>query len=148
MENLTSTQNENNQLTLNPNAEHHLDETIKWTKFLSIVGFVMMAFMLAIPFIFMAITFPEEIEGFSGFRFLPILLIVALYFFPIYYLFKFSVEARAALRSKEDAFINNALKYLKLHYRFMGILLIIVLAIYALVFAAFILGLVAGTAFL
>ncbi len=148
MENLTSTQNENNHLALNPNAEHHLDETIKWTKFLSIVGFVMMAIMLAIPFIFMAITFPEEIEGFSGFQFLPLLLVVALYFFPIYYLFKFSVEARTALRSKEDAFINNALKFLKLHYRFIGIMFIIVLAIYLFIFIAFILGAWAGSAFL
>jgi hypothetical protein len=75
------------------------------------------------------------------------LLLVLIYFFPIYYLFKFSAEARAALRLKDEAFLNNAMKFLKMHYRFMGILLIIVLAIYALVFAAFILGLIAGSVF-
>jgi hypothetical protein len=132
---------------LNPSTEQHLDETIKWTKFLSIAGFVMLAIMVAFPFVFMTLNLPDDFDGFSGIHFLPMLLLVLIYFFPIYYLFKFSAEARAALRLKDEAFLNNAMKFLKMHYRFMGILLIIVLAIYALVFAAFILGLIAGSVF-
>lgn len=144
MENETPTAPANQLLTINYDGMQQMHETVKWTKFIAITGFVMLAIMLAIPFVFLFVNFPDEFEAFSGFQFLPIIIVGAIYFFPIYYLFKFSILAKSALRFNDSNLITSAFKYLKLHYRFMGIMLIIVLAIYLIALIAIMTGFLIG----
>jgi hypothetical protein len=55
-----------------------------------------------------------------------------LYFFPVYYLFKFSSQVRTALINKNSQQLDSAFENLKSHYKFIGILMIITLSIYVL----------------
>jgi len=59
-------------------------------------------------------------------------LIGLLYFFPVYYLFKFSSKVRTALMTKNTQELETAFENLKSHYKFIGILMIITLSIYVL----------------
>ena len=59
-------------------------------------------------------------------------LIGLLYFFPVFYLFKFSSKVRTALATKNTQELDAAFENLKSHYKFIGILMIITLSIYVL----------------
>jgi hypothetical protein len=53
-----------------------------------------------------------------------------IYFFPIYYLWRFSQYSRQAIESYDTEDLAIALRYLRLHYTFMGILVIIAFVFY------------------
>ncbi len=61
-------------------------------------------------------------------------IVALLYFFPIYYLNKFAVNVKRAISSNDSAQMTEAFRFLKSHYKFIGILMIIMLSIYALIF--------------
>jgi hypothetical protein len=54
----------------------------------------------------------------------------ALYFFPTWYLFKFSKSIKEAIRHKSNQELELALENHKSFFKFMGMLMVIVLAIY------------------
>jgi hypothetical protein len=82
--------------------------------------------------------------GAMGGAILPVfyLLFSLLYFFPCLYLFRFASKTRAAVLSSDAALLEAGLKNLKAFFRYMGILLIVVLAFYAL---AFVVALIAAS---
>lgn len=141
---------ETSKLELQKNSILYLDETRKWTNFLAILGFVMMGLMVIMGFsfgtIFSKFGGSEFGSPFPGFLFGIIYLIFAvIYFFPILYLFKFSSLIKKAVSSKNSNDLEMAFKNLKAHYRYIGIMMIIVLGIYALFFViALAGGLLAG----
>ena len=124
----------NGQLTVSPLASGYLSETGKWGKFLAIIGFcvigliVLMGLFAGTLFSSMdaALPFPGFVMG------LLYVLIGLLYFFPVYYLFKFSSKVRSALMTKNTQELDAAFENLKSHYKFIGILMIITLSIYVL----------------
>lgn len=115
-----------------------LRETSKWTKFLSILGFIGVAFMVVASFFIGAAMANMPNMDVSTVAFLKWLLpvvyivIAIIYAFPIYYLYKFSVNTRNALDSGNTDALNEAFRYLKLHYKFIGILTIVMICIYAI----------------
>ena len=136
------------QVIFNDEAFHHLQETRKWTLFLSILGFVALGLgivaAIIMSFIFQAMpNTPSPFHQIQSFQIIPLTLILLLYFFPIYFLFQFSEYSKRAIREKNAVYLNKALKYLKYHYRFIGILTIILISIYILIF----IGIVAFGAF-
>jgi len=58
----------------------------------------------------------------------------AIYFFPILYLYKFSNDLKGALNGNNGSQLELALGNLKSHYKFIGILTIVMLGIYLLAF--------------
>lgn len=60
-------------------------------------------------------------------------LIGLIYFFPILYLFRFSNWTKKALMNKSSLDLSVALKNLKSHYKFIGILTIVIISLYILV---------------
>lgn len=121
-----------------------LKETAKWTRFLSIVGFVFIGFMVLASFtigsIFSAMP-TGDIMPFPPIIFTVMyLLIAALYFFPILYLYRFSTSMLKAVDFQNQTDLEQAFSNLKSHYKFMGILTIIILGFYALMFLFGILG--------
>jgi hypothetical protein len=134
MEDFNTNNPENKNLELENIAIHELSETRKWTLFLSIAAFVIMGLMF-IFFIIMAI-----IPGGSGFSempnysLIPALIVMVIYFFPIYYLFQFSNLSKQALINMDKSMLTEALTYLKKHYRFMGIFLIVMIGLYLILF--------------
>jgi len=133
MENLETVEQENNnELVLEIQAEVYLRETRKWTKFFAILGFIFIGLMvLASIGMFAASSYisaytPVPMAG-VGFLYL---VIIGLYFFPIYYLLQFSNKAKEALMSRSSQALTEAMKFLKSHYKFVGIMTIVMLALY------------------
>tara|TARA_R110001583_G_C5416188_1_gene387331 strand:- start:58 stop:507 length:450 start_codon:yes stop_codon:yes gene_type:complete len=136
MENLETVEQENNnELVLEIQAEVYLRETRKWTKFFAILGFIFIGLMaLGSIGMFAASNYisaftPVPMAG-VGFLYL---VIIGLYFFPIYYLLQFSNKAKEALISRSSQTLTEAMKYIKSHYKFVGIMTIVMLALYPII---------------
>lgn len=125
----------NGQLIVSPIASNYLSETGKWGKFLAILGFCFVGLIvlggLFAGTLFSAMGTPMPFPGFVlG---LIYVLIGLFYFFPVYYLFKFSSQVRVALMSKNSQELDAAFGNLKSHYKFIGIFTIIMLGLYVLI---------------
>jgi len=121
---------ENEMIQLDNDGLNQLYATRKWSMFLSILGFVFLGLVLVISVIMIITGGINSRIGYSAAAMIPLILISATYFFPIYYLFKFSYFSKLALNNKDMGLLSTSLRYLKMHYRFMGILVIIILSLY------------------
>mgnify|MGYP006073421587 FL=1 len=125
------------QLTITSAAKGFLTETSKWCKFLSILGFVGLGLLLLSSFFIntiyssmpQATTMPFNLGIVMT---IVYILIIAIYIFPIYYLYQFSLQLKKALISKDDETLASAFEMLKSHYKFTGVFSIIMLSIYVL----------------
>ena len=140
------------EMKLSESAKDFLKETAKWAYFLSILGFI------GIGFIIFAALFASTL--FSAMENMPLmgamgpsfgivmsvvyLIIAALYFFPVYYLKRFASYAKAAIKENNSEKLTVSLKYLKSHYKFIGIMTLVVFSMYFLMFVGMI---VSGTNF-
>lgn len=147
---------ENNKVELNELAIDSLKTSAKWSTFLAIIGFIGIAFLLlAALFAGTALSAmsnnPElhelqEMQGMhnmhgmnpfeSILRFLPVLYVILaiIYFFPVYYLFKYASGMKKALNFRKSEMVAEALTYLKSHHKFLGIMTIVVISLYFLFF--------------
>ena len=144
MEETTTLQNFD--LQLNETAKGFLNETAKWAYFLSILGYIGIAFIVLIALFAGAIfgyigSMGNEMgagafNSLGGGTFITILylIIAALYFFPVYYLNKFGVKTKVALQENNTELLTNSLKYLKSHFKFIGVMMLVVFALYVVVF--------------
>lgn len=135
-------------LQLNESAKGFLKETAKWTYFLSILGYIGIGFIVLAAIFAGAIfgtignTMPGEIMGKFGSAFgiiitVVYLLIATLYFFPVYYLNKFSTKLKLALRKNDAEILANSFEYLKSHYKYIGIMALVILSFYVLILLGF-----------
>lgn len=137
---------ESPKMELHKETLNNLNETGKWTNFLSIMGFIFIGLMIVLGF-FIGSIFSENANDqnntpFSGTIIGFIYLMMGLiYFFPVLYLYKFSTFTKKALMHQNPDDLNEAFKNLKAHYRFMGIITIVLIAIYLL---AFVIGIFFG----
>lgn len=133
----------NFELELNETAKGFLKEVAKWAYFLSILGFIGVGLMVVLA-VFAGTIFgtlgsmmPGGMGMFGSAFGIIIsifyLLMAALYFFPVYYLFKFSSNAKLAFQNKDSETLSTSLMYLKSHYKFIGILMISILSLYGLI---------------
>jgi hypothetical protein len=134
-----------------------LAQAAKWGRFLSIVGFVFVG-LLAIFSLFAGTILTKmsdlgNVDGTASSGLGPAvggmitfvyLLVAALWFMPVLYLYRFSTKMQSALRSNDQHFLNDSFKNLKSCFRFMGIVTIIVLGFYALALVIGLGALVAG----
>lgn len=141
MEEITTSGNSNLQLTAE--SQSYLKETAKWSYFLSILGFVGIGILVLLA-IFMGAIFSKlgafggnsARFGMMGGSFITVLYLIlaVIYFFPVYYLFQFASKAKAAFSDKDNEKLNASFEYLKSHYKFMGILALIMFSLYGIVF--------------
>jgi len=131
------------QLQVSAQSKQYLTETGKWAKFISIVGFIGIGFMIigGIGIILGGSMLPSQTASPFPISYLGGIYLMAgiLYFFPVLYLYRFSDSTSKAMRIQNQNDFDQAMLNLKLHYRFLGILLIIVMSIYALFFVGMIL---------
>jgi hypothetical protein len=143
-------------LIIDEEAKAQLLETVRWTKFIAIIGFVFLGLLLLLAVAMGAgFSMMSEMSGMSEMRGLGgalgvgmmvmYLLIALLYFFPIYYLYKYSVLIKPAIHSGNQEQFNLALSYQRRMYKFIGVLFLIVVAIYAIMFIFMIIGGVIGS---
>lgn len=142
-QNLLSTNEEKKTsgLTISNTAINDLSETGKWTKFLSIIGFIFSGLIVIMGFFagsIMSLIPNGQIDNmFNGIGIIiggMYILIGLLYFFPSWYLFKFSQKIKKALstQNNNDLNLNAAFKNQKSFYKFWGIYMIITIGIYVL----------------
>lgn len=140
------------ELQLNNTAKDFLKETAKWAYFLSILGFIGVGFVvLAAIFaglIFASFSpFNHSFGGFGmmGGAFVSFIYIViaAIYFFPIYYLNRFASKANLAIKDDNSELLATSFKYLKSHFKYIGIMALIILCLYLLLFASAIVAAIA-----
>ena len=132
------------KLTLSNDSVNSLMITRKWTMFFSVLGFIGVGFM----FLFAVIMLVAFLIGsnFGGIYEGWVLILLAIayvalsvvYIFPMLWLMKFSTNMQKALEQTSENKLTEAFRYLKSHFKFMGILVIVLFGIYVLV------GLVAG----
>lgn len=128
-------ENQNNGLQLQEEAFEYLRESAKWSMFLAILGFVGIGF-LAIAALLMTslMSFMPETPGpfgaIKGFISILYLVMAIVYLFPIYYLYKYATDTKAALQNYNSETLTNAFKNLKSHHKFLGIASIIIIALY------------------
>lgn len=123
----------------------HLSEAAKWAKFLAIVGFVVCG-LIVIAGIFagsflsmMSGTYSDEYRGStaltSGMGAVMAVMYIGmaiLFFFPYLFLFKFANQMKSALNTNDQQTLNSSFQNLKVMFRYVGILTIVLLSFYAL----------------
>ncbi len=112
-----------------------LNTTRKWTMFLAIIGFIFLSIMIIIGAItgtfLSAFNSGEKVLGITEISMVVIFLVMAVvYFFPVLFLFRFSKHTAHAVQTLDKQELNEALKYLKLYFVYIGVLIIIALALY------------------
>ena len=145
MEHIETTQ----EINLTDNSKSFLKETAKWSYFLSIMGFIGIGFMLIFSLFagsIMALNPAfSSMSGISG-GFISFIYIImaAIYFFPVYYLFNFGKKLKIGLSNNDNSALEEGFKNLKSHYKFIGILTISILSLYALIFLGSIIVVIAN----
>ena len=134
------------QLTITNASKNFLKETAKWAKFLSIIGFILIAIMLVFA-VFATTIFelaskmqPGMPESLGLTMTVTYLVLAIIYFFPVYYLLQFSNKMKTALSTKNDETLAKAFEMLKSHYKFIGVFTIITMSLYALLIVAAVFG--------
>lgn len=122
-------------LQLSDAGRHFLRSIGKWATFLSIIGFIFIAFMLLAGLGFLMSGNEMQSDNAFGGMGMGVLggmyvLFALVYFMPVFYLFQFATKIRRAFQDHDGVLLNEALESLKSHYKFMGIFTIIFLSLY------------------
>ena len=146
---LQSTPSPQPELVLNYEAQSYLREAGKWANFLSIMGFIFCGLILVLA-IFAGTVFsvlsnvmpnagalPAGIGGIISVVY--IVLDVVYFFFP-YYLYQFADKIKKGIVYSDTAHLTAAMGKLKSFLKYWGILTIVLLAFYALIFIIAIIG--------
>lgn len=133
-----------------PNMIEALDQTKPWVRFLSILGFVGVALMVAGSLFFMVaggiMAQRGPLAG-QGLVLGMVYLVMALvYFFPVLFLFRYASAIASIRGGDEVAGVERALHAQKSFWRFVGILALIVLVLYVLIFGLLLVMAVLGAA--
>lgn len=128
-------------LEVNSQVTSYIENTAKWAKFLAIVGFVFTGLMvLGALFMFSVGSSTRYVGGaMMGGSFMYILMAV-LYFFPCLYLYNSSTNLLEAVNNNDQISFEEGFKNLNSCFRFVGVLTIVVLSIYALAILIFLMG--------
>jgi len=124
------------QIVVSENALGYLQATRPWVKFLAIVGFVFIGFMILVG-LFMTFAFsslPQQ-PGMSA-AFGPVfgilyIVMSIIYLMPCLFMYRYA-KAIAAIPATGGSALEDALKNQKSFWKFMGILMLIILCLYAL----------------
>ena len=144
METFENNQHPENSIIINSEVKDYLLQTSKWAKFLAIMGYVGVALLILIALVFvfgssLISEYSYSLPSMGYVSYLYLIIAVA-YYFPISYLYKFSVEMKKGLDSNDEQSITLAFKNLKSLFRFMGIFTIVVLSLYVVIIVGAIIG--------
>lgn len=131
---------ENQSLELDQQAFEALRESAKWSMFLAIIGFIGIGLMVIAAIIMGSVMAMIPDDGFGnspfgamkGFLSILYLVIAAIYFMPVYYLYKYASGMKNALNVRDSNLVSNALVSLKQHHKILGIMVIVLISLYIL----------------
>ncbi len=129
------------KMELTPLALTQLNQTRKWTRFLAIVGFVFTGLIVLIAIISLTLNKSGLVPFGAGIAgALPLLIMAGLYFFPVLYLHRYSILSKQAIDNNDSSLMEEALIFQKKFFKFIGVLAIIILAIWTLALFSMIMG--------
>jgi len=121
----------------------YLYETAKWGKFLSIVAFVFIG-LIIIGMLIMLFVGASALSGLGdsaamggvgmGFMVMVYGIMIALYFFPTLYLYRFSTKMKIALDANDQQSLSESFMNMKSVFKFWGIFTAIIIGFYVLAF--------------
>ncbi len=121
-------------MQISEQGKKYLLEAGKWATFLGIAGFILIALLIVMSFSIGSIlsNLPEGSLGGLPPRFFSFfyLIVAGIYFIPVFYLFQFGVKTKQAFEQDDIGMLTFALKKLRSHYKFIGILFIIAVVLY------------------
>ncbi len=123
----------------------YLKETASWAKLLAIVGMIGCVFlvlggiMASVAVTTVSGEMSREIGGgataaMGAFMLIFYVLIAVIYFFPCLYLLRFSNHIKNAITANDQMGLNEGLRNLKATFRFLGIVTIIFISLFLLMF--------------
>lgn len=134
---MENTQNEEKQLVITEEVKGYLLVTAKWCKFIAIVGFVGLGILALFGF-FAMLGVPlmqrNNVYAASVLFGLVYIIFAIVYIFPLLYLYRFSVEMKLGVLNNDEGEMTSGFLNLKKLAKFTGILTIVVLGLYALMF--------------
>lgn len=132
-------------LTIDSVTAGYLKETASWAKLLAIVGMIGCVFlviggiMASVAVTAVSSEMSREIGGgataaMGAFMLIFYVLIAVIYFFPCLYLLRFSNHIKNAITANDQMGLNEGLRNLKATFRFLGIVTIIFISLFLLMF--------------
>jgi len=131
---------DSNLICIGEQSKKYLREIAVWGKLFAILGFIKFGFLLLYSFVFPLIA--DKIEAHFQYD-LPVigitiffLVMATIVFFPSNYLYRFARCTKKALNQDNQDIMRHAFESLKDYYRYMGILVIIMLCMYPIAIVA------------
>ena len=113
----------------------------KWAMFLSIVGFVftgiLVVFALTASTVLGAGPLDAPFPGFQALIASIYLITAGVYFLAVFFLFRFATSAKNSFALGNEEGIETSFQFLNTHYKVNGIIMIVVISIYGLMFLLF-----------
>lgn len=123
------------QIVVSESALGYLNATRPWVKFLAIVGFVFIGLMILIGLImtpaFSAASKEPGMAAFGPVFGILYLVMAVIYLMPCLFMYRYAA-AIAAIPSAGQSALEDALKNQKSFWKFMGILMLIMLCLYVI----------------
>lgn len=138
-ENIYTATEYENSMRITAEGKTYLTGIVKWAKFLSVVGFIMIG-ILAVSLLISGIVilslgvynmpYPFGMGGFGWPYFIISIIMLIVCFFPIYYLYSFSAKCKVAIANNDSSTLSVSLDKLKKYFTIVGIFAIIGLIFY------------------
>jgi hypothetical protein len=129
---------ENRKIEIEHETLRHLNSIRKWTMFLAIFGFIILGLYIVIGVIagtfFAAFSSGVSNHGISeSLIFVLFFVFAAVFFTPLFFLFRFSKFTARAIHTSDKHLLNKAVKNLKSHFIYIGVLVIICILFYIVI---------------
>lgn len=134
---MENTENSETQIVINDEIKSYLLESSKWSKFIAIVSYVGMGILILIGVLMMfGVSFLSSLSKdapmfLAGFIYI---LLAIVYYFPTTYLYRFARLIKRGVLSDDESTITESFFNMNRMFKFIGIMMIVVLSIYALIF--------------
>ncbi|WDF62844.1 hypothetical protein [Flavobacterium sp. KACC 22763] len=128
------------ELLLSEGAKAHLQTAGKWVYVISSFGLLIVAFfILRLLYDYMSLSNWDDVPTGGGVGYIMIMELLPIYilafliiFFPLYYLYKFSLNVKIAFRDDDSEALEISFRYLKMHYMALGIGMLAYVVLYFL----------------
>ncbi|HUV01105.1 MAG TPA: hypothetical protein VMW32_09100 [Bacteroidales bacterium] len=126
---------EDKKIEIGPETIRNLNAARKWSMFLSVLGFIFLGLIIVAGLttsLFLSAFKSEEVNlGIPESAMIILFIVIAaIYFFPVFFLFRFSRHTRNAVQTLDKQELLKASKNLRLYFSYIGVMIIIVISIY------------------
>ena len=140
-------------LNIDPVTKTNLNSVANWARFLAIIGFLVLLVALVGSILTLTIysdyiigSSSEDPNGQQIARMLrwttaiTAIVSIAIGYFPCLFLFKFANRMKKALQANSQENLNNAFILLKIYFRYLGIIILILIVIYSIAYIFQVMG--------